>query len=1185
MSIGAQLHLKHIKLAGFKSFAEPTQIPVPGKLVGVVGPNGCGKSNVIDAVRWVLGESQARHLRGETLQDVIFGGTADRKPQGRASVELVFDNADGRAPGQWSQYAEIAVRRVLARDGVSNYYINNVHVRRRDVQDMFMGTGLGPRAYAIIEQGMISRIVESKPEEIRVFLEEAAGISRYKDRRRETELRLEDTRGHLTRTEDILRELSQQIEKLEGQAEVAGQWRALQDDLARAQNLLLLTRKRDAEAGRNRALRDIEKTQIELDAAIAGLRDIERQIEEQRSGHYAASDALNAAQGALYQANAEVTQAENQLQALRVERRRLEGEMTRLQQDISEDRQRLATDQESLAHLQGELDRALELVQVGTARVRQEQEALPAAETLSQTRRQALDQARRNETQIQARISSARSERTASERLLEQLRERRARLAAEEAQWVVPDGARLELIARQLREREVRGAILHASREAMAVRVARCEAAFTEARNQAEALRRERARIEAELKALESMQSRLGVQERSQGLIKKHGLSGLPVFWHGIQVASGWELAIEATLGARLNAYRSEDYSKVSRWAPDEIPAGVALFQPGSAPAAAAAPDLSGLASRPQPLRDLVTVRAAACEAALDAWLQGVYVVEDFGTALEEAHRLPAGVVLVSRDGHLIERHSVLFFAPQGEFHGALSRAREIEGHQQTLDELSHEGAVLESRREAAESFLAASRAAQAAAENEARAADSACHALEVERTRLQGQLERHQQRARQVAGEQIELERQLVAEQERLQSHQQLLAGAEQEFRAATEELALLDQSWREADRARDARRSALQSAERAAQEAGFLEKSARERMTHLEASQRAAQARLSQREPRLQILEQELAQAQEAPLNESLQGALGRRATCEQQLSGARVALDALAAALRELEEQRLAAQQRQEPLRTRLNELGLREQEARLNLERAEESLLANKANEAELAEMLEKGVRSTTLQTEIASLTQRIEALGAVNLAALAELETARQRKTWLDAQVADLMAAVETLESAMRKIDRETREQLKETFDRVNTSFSTLFPGLFGGGHARIELTGEEILDAGVQIIAQPPGKKTTSIHLLSGGEKALTALSLVFSLFQLNPAPFCLLDEVDAPLDDANTERFVRLVQKMSEQTQFLFITHNKIAMEMAHQLVGITMAESGVSRMVAVDIEEAMRLTETAAA
>ena len=310
-----------------------------------------------------------------------------------------------------------------------------------------------------------------------------------------------------------------------------------------------------------------------------------------------------------------------------------------------------------------------------------------------------------------------------------------------------------------------------------------------------------------------------------------------------------------------------------------------------------------------------------------------------------------------------------------------------------------------------------------------------------------------------------------------------------------------------------------------------------------------------------------------------------MGARAQAESALTDARVTLDNAGAALREQEEKRLQIEQGLEPLRNRMGDVRLKEQEARLNVERATETLLENHADEVALTLLMEKGTRTSTLQAEINQLTQDIEALGAVNLAALAELEASRERKNWLDAQTADLEAAVATLEEAMHKIDRETREQLKETFERVNTSFSTLFPTLFGGGHARIELTGDEILDAGVQIIAQPPGKKTTSIHLLSGGEKALTALSLVFALFQLNPAPFCLLDEVDAPLDDANTERFVRLVKKMSEQTQFLFITHNKIAMEMAQQLVGITMAESGVSRMVAVDIEEAIRLTEIVAA
>lgn len=1182
MSIGAQLHLKHIKLSGFKSFAEPTQIPVPGKLVGVVGPNGCGKSNVIDAVRWVLGESQARHLRGETLQDVIFGGTANRKPQGRASVELVFDNADGRAPGQWSEYAEIAVRRVLARDGVSNYYINNVHVRRRDVQDMFMGTGLGPRAYAIIEQGMISRIVESKPEEIRVFLEEAAGISRYKDRRRETELRLQDTRGHLTRTDDITRELGQQIEKLAGQAEVATQWRSLQDDLTRAQNLLLLSRRRDAEASQARARRDIEKNEVDLEAVIAGLRDLERRIEDQRAAHYSANDALNNAQGALYQANSEVTQAENRLEALRSERRRLEGEVDRLEQEISEDRHRQESDQASLARLQEEQQRARELVQLAAARVAQEREAWPLAEAQSRDRRQALDQAREEESRIQARISAARSERMASERLQGQLAERRDRLQGERAQWVEPDARQLEEMASRLREMEVGCAILEASRMAAHARAQRCERRFSEARDLADAAHRERSRLEAEAVALESLQSRLGVKERTRDLVRRHGLSDLPMFWQGIEVTPGWEPAVEAVLGARLHAFQSQDDGRMKQWSSEEIPAGIALFKPGAA--GSAAPP-GGVLSGLTPLRSLITVRNRSCDGALETWMHGVFVAENLGDALAEAPRLAPGILLVTPEGHLVDRHAVLFFAPKDEFHGALSRAREIEMRRTELENQGQDSVSLDEARTSAESYLSASRAEQADADKRLREAEAARHALDVERTRLQGQIERHQQRVRQVQDALAEAERQEAAERERMRQHEAQLADAEKDISVAKQRTVALEQAWREAEQARDMRRNALQTAEKALQEAGFMEKSAGERMGHLEDTRRAATERLAQREPRLQALRESLAGALEAPFAEALQTGLVRRAVCEQALTDARSALDTRVSDLRELEEQRLVTQQRQDPLRAKLEELRLREQEARLNVERAQESLAANQADERVLSEMLEKGVRSNTLQSEITSLNERIAALGAVNLAALAELETARARKTWLDSQMADLRAAVETLENAMRKIDRETRDQLKETFERVNAGFSSLFPTLFGGGHARIELTGDEILDAGVQIVAQPPGKKTTSIHLLSGGEKALTALSLVFSLFQLNPAPFCLLDEVDAPLDDTNTERFVRLVQKMAEKTQFLFITHNKIAMEMAEQLIGITMAESGVSRMVAVDIEEAIRMAENVAA
>jgi chromosome segregation protein len=1183
---GVQLHLKHIKLAGFKSFAEPTQIPVPGNLVGIVGPNGCGKSNVIDAVRWVLGESQAKHLRGETLQDVIFGGTADRKAQGRASVELVFDNGDGRAPGQWSQYAEIAVRRVLARDGVSNYFINNVHVRRRDVQDIFMGTGLGPRAYAIIEQGMISRIVESKPEEIRIFLEEAAGISKYKDRRRETELRLNDTRGHLARTEDIRQELGRQIEKLQDQAEVARVYRQLKDELLLTQNLLLFSRKRDAEASRARSLRELEKSQIELDAEMAHLREAERLIEESRQAHYTQTDALNAAQGAVYQANSEVSRIENQLQAVRAEQRRVENEMASLRQEIAEDERQLEAERAALTQHEAELARAAELVRVGTARLRQEKDAMPSAETLVAARRRALDEKRQAQAAQDSRISATRSELGAAQRLLSQIQERRTRLENERAQWVVPDADKLGSLAQKLRDQEVACTILAASRDALVNRVSRCESAFNGARLQADAVRGELTRIEAELTALEALQAKLAINERAQNLVHKHGLADLPVFWHGIEVKHGWELAVEAALGVRLNAYRMDGFDAVANWRATDVPGGIALYSPSQdSGLSSTAGEQYQVPGNPQALRDFVNARAVACQPALDHWLRGVFVMDRLSSALAASRQLPQGVSLVTPEGHLITRDSVVFFSPQGEFHGALTRAREIEERRLTQQELSHRCAVLEEQLAQAREAFDQCRLQQKEADSRAREAEVARHALDVERTRLLGQQERHLQRSQQWGIEWQELERQQDQERKVLEEAQTALETALASQKAIAAEVISHDQAWREADQSREVQRTALQSADRALQEAVFLEKTAQERIQRIRNTLQSAQQRLSQRKPRLEALASQQDPSLEVSLSESLQKALSERMQREQSLSGARVSLDNAAAGLRELEERRLVTEQRLEPLRTRLGDLRLKEQEARLNLENAEQALQENHADQAKLAELMEKGMRSATLQGEINRLNQEIEALGAVNLAALAELEAARERKSWLDAQAADLEQAVATLEDAMRKIDRETRDQLKETFDRVNENFSSMFPTLFGGGHARIELTGDEILDAGVQIIAQPPGKKTTSIHLLSGGEKALTAISLVFSLFQLNPAPFCILDEVDAPLDDNNTERFVRLVRRMAGQTQFLFITHNKIAMEMAQQLVGITMAESGVSRMVAVDIDEAIRMTETVAA
>lgn len=1184
------MHLKHIKLAGFKSFAEPTQIPVPGRLVGVVGPNGCGKSNVIDAVRWVLGESQARQLRGETLQDVIFGGTTARKPLGRASVELVFDNTDGRAPGQWSNYAEIAVRRVLARDGVSNYYINNVHVRRRDVQDMFLGTGLGPRAYAIIEQGMISRIVESRPEEIRVFLEEAAGISRYRERRRETESRLEDARRNLTRTEDVRQELARQMDKLQGQAEIAARWHALQHQLLQTRNLLSYVRKREAQALRLKLQRDLEQTTLDLDAILASVRHVEAQLELQRSAQQQATEACNVAQGALYETNALVSQTELQLQTQRAQSQRLLQEQTRLHQEWQDDQKRLEDNATLLTRTQEELTRAQDLVQVNQERVQQEQARLPEQEQQAAQQRRHLERLRQQEAQLQSQISAARAGQQTGQRLLRQLQERHERLSQEQAQLVQPSQGELDQLSQACREQAVTLGILQANRKSLEERLQWCQATLAGAHQALETALQEHRGIEARLKALEALQQRLGVETQARELVHKHGLAQAPRLWEQLRVDPGWEVAVEAVLGARLNALHLPSLEGVARWEMAEYPAGICLYADCTPPldpvqearvhSSGAADDTAALTVL-TPLVERIQARTPAAQALLHTALSAVYSVQDLPQALALQPRLEAGMWLVTPAGLILQRNSVQFFAPQGAVHGALARAREITELQQQVQVVQQRSAHLAQEKDQAHIQAQQQMQALEALQIRIREGEAHGHGLDLQRTRAQAQQERLQLRVRQLQEGLQDLALQQAQEQQHLQDFLAQEQQARAQADAALQERTQVEQAWRAAEQARDAQRLALHSAERALQEATYLEKSTRERVQHLRHTQHTLQQRQEQRVPRQAALARELAQGEEEALQARLQQALASRSEREKLLSVARQELEACQVLLRELDQQRVCGQQQQDPLRQRLGQLQLKEQEAHLHLLRAQEELDQNQAQESLLETLLEANTRPATLLQQCQNLQQQIDALGAVNLAALEELTTAQNRRQWLEDQVSDLNSAVTTLEQAMQRIDRETREQLRDTFDRVNAGFSTLFPSLFGGGHARIELTGEEILDAGVFLVAQPPGKKTTSIHLLSGGEKALTALSLVFALFQLNPAPFCLLDEVDAPLDDANTERFANLVKRMSQHTQFLFITHNKIAMEMAQQLVGITMAESGVSRMVAVDIEEAVRLSE----
>jgi chromosome segregation protein len=1091
------LRLTQIKLSGFKSFVDPTAIATPGQLVGIVGPNGCGKSNVIDAVRWVLGESKASALRGESMQDVIFNGAGDRKPIGRASVELFFDNSQGRIGGQWGQYAELSIKRMLTRDGDSTYYINNIPVRRRDIHDLFLGTGLGPRAYAIIEQGMISRVIEAKPEELRIFLEEAAGVSKYKERRRETEGRLSDTRENLSRVDDIRAELGSQLARLEEQAKIAAQYRELEERHRHAQHLLWHAKAQDAVRARERHASEIATLTVALEALQADVRHAENQLVTLREQHFAAGDALHDKQGAFYAANAEVTRLEQQLAFARENESRLTEQGIR----VAEARRDSA---------------AAALARIGERRERLAAElatlALPATDALRA--------------------------------VVEQLEQEKAELAGKQ-QLQTELQASVQTL--QERQRSSADAWQHASKRL--------------------------ADLAARADALSALQARIGHGKDIDAWLETRGLTRASRLWQVLDIEAGWEDALEAVLRERLNALHLAALDDVLAWVADGVrpPGRLAAYAETTQPTAT--PSSSDAL--------MLKVRASVDSVArvLADGLHGVRCRDDLATALAERGTLAPGETFVTPEGHRVSAQSVLFFAPDNELHGVLARQRE-------LGELAGQKAaaqnVADLARRALDDVERDLKDRQSTWHQESLALASQqrrCHDLELELVQLTQAAEAAERRRAQIAQENDDLAGQHAQGSDDHRAIAVEIADLQSRMHDEMAQRDRLRHARNEAEAALARGREAVRAAERAAQEASFAERSCRDRLSDIARRRDGLGTQVAQQHALLGQLTSERASIDWTPVEEALQRQLAARGAAEQALADARGRQEALTADVRASDEARLAAEQKLDPARARIQEMQLREQAAALAEQQFAEQLNEAKADFDALPEALKAWGSARTLPGEIERLAGAIADLGAVNLAALDELAQASERKAYLDRQATDLTEAMTTLESAIRQIDRESRELLQQTFDIVNENFARLFPTLFGGGQAKLVLTGEEILDSGVQVIAHPPGKRNTSIHQLSGGEKALTAISLVFALFQLNPAPFCLLDEVDAPLDESNTHRFCKMVQDMSGDSQFLFISHNKITMEMANQLIGITMPDPGISRVVAVDIAEALEL------
>ena len=974
LSKHSPLRLLSVKLSGFKSFVDPTTIAVPGQLVGVVGPNGCGKSNVIDAVRWVLGESSAKQLRGEHMHDVIFNGSTERKPVGRASVELVFDNSLGRIGGAWSGYGEISVKRVLTRDGDSTYSINGQHVRRRDVQDIFLGTGLGPRAYSIIEQGVISRVITSKPEELRVFLEEAAGVSKYRERRRETELRLEDTRDNLARVGDIRAELDTQLAHLAGQAEVAAKYQELQGQLALNHNLLAFTRLREAEQARNRCSNEVQKAGVALEAEMARLRESERAMEELRSRHYQETDQLQELQGALYAANAQVQSLEQEIHFLGENRRRMGAQLEALGAEASEVERRVAEAQGERERWQAEIDAARTAITEREAQVAQAREAMPAAEAAA---RGAADAVRAAEAQMSVAGQAQGVEETREShalKLLSQIEARKNRLKQENMALVFPEpdklraveseraleGERIAGLEGEQREAEARIPLLEEQRQSTTARLHEST--------------RELAGLEAALAALAAQQAKLDTDSKLKDWVEAHHLERAERLWQAIHVEAGWDDAVEAALGVRLNAARLADDANVDALLRDAPPGSFAVFIERGAPESAGASHLTPLAS-------VVTSTRPGVAAYLRDALANVFILPEGEDGMALARVLAPGGLLVSKGGHLFSRQGVIFHGPQSELHGVLQRQRRIEELQGAIPERARERTQAESGLRTLEQDLRTAQEEARRLREELNRARERGHGLEVELLKLAQSSEQSQRRREAIREELAQLDEEEGRERLELQEAQHALEAGARSIEEIVQRLQSLEQAGRQAQGALEAARAALVAAERAHSEAQFHERSCHEKVD----SQGRLAVSLRERAQALAAnragVQAELAALEEGQVRERLQAALTARGERERVLADARAGLEHLTEELRGIEETRLAVEQNLHPLRERITELRVKEQEAATHAEQYAQQLQEAGVTRAEMAEQIERRVGSKGMQAEINRLTEEIAALGA------------------------------------------------------------------------------------------------------------------------------------------------------------------------------------------------------------
>ena len=1167
------MRLSKIKLSGFKSFVDPTSITFPSNLVGVVGPNGCGKSNVIDAVRWVMGESSASRLRGDSITDVIFKGSSSRKPIGAASVELLFDNSSSTIKGEYSKYNEISIRRAVSRDGVSNYYLNGVRCRRKDITGIFLGTGLGPRSYSIIEQGMISRVIEAKPEEMRIFLEEAAGISKYKERRKETSTRINRTKENLDRLLDVIEEVDKQIKHLNRQAKTAERYKKMRHNERQISANILALRIRNIEREKDLLNKLYTEKELTLESEISEQRKIESEIENLRLDQSDKNDKFSEIQAQYYKLGSEISRLEQSIEYTNEiqerQKRDLENAISNeneIQSIISQDKENISNIESSLEELTPDIER-VKLSETSS------KESFEEADT-SLKKWQSnweIENIKNNELQKDVSVESNQLENFQNrlKSLKQNEKEFNEELFSTDKETLKQElelaninyndtSVLLDNLKSEIEERSIEIRDLKNTENNLIIEIDRKKKDLNE--------------FESEyIKLIALQDSSYNNSGNLNSWLKKNNFDKNKRIISDISVSNGWQTAVETVLGDYLGGIKIDSILRAMDVSSSLKSGQVTFFN-----------DISNKKNSNR--SNTLAEKVKNAPDPIYSILGNVFLSESIDTAINMTDGMKTGESVITKNGIWISKDWVrISRGLDVEKDNAISREVQIKALDSKLKNLK-------TNIDKDESNLSVTKNDLSIAEKSRDRLQEKLPSLLSENVDIKNLKENLIKQLDQLEKNIIEgknsidamsieislLEKKISETSSKIEGYEKELVESNKQLNELNVQKTDIENELNRVRNQYEEDRARYQEMQIQFEGKLTSKESASQNLERMQSQKMLFQSRKSE------ILEQ--IELNKQPLIDNkklLEEQLHIKVSVEEKLNESRKLLDEVDSNINLQDQSRMEIERKVDKTKMSLAETKGDLQAIQGRKEGIDEQLKQTNFTYEELIDNLDELESLEDMNQNLEKLTNKINRLGPINLAAIEELESNTERKEYLDSQLDDLNGALSTLEGAIRKIDTETRSRFRETFNKVNSGFESLFPKLFGGGQAYMELIGNDLLTAGVTVMARPPGKRNSSINLLSGGEKALTAVALVFAIFELNPSPFCMLDEVDAPLDDTNVNRFCEIVDEMSKKVQFIFITHNKITMEMAKQLSGVTMQEPGVSRLVSVDIDEAIKLSE----